>query len=77
MNYKEALELREENYDLEHQLRAAKIVSWLVNSGEFPEEKAESLYERLWDVIANSDEEFDMIVYDVIDQMKEEEEMND
>jgi polyhydroxyalkanoate synthesis regulator phasin len=76
MTYKEALEIRNESPDLEHQLRSAKIVSWLVKNGEIEEEKAEDLYSRLFDVIANSDEEFDMIVYDIIDQMKEEEEMN-
>jgi len=74
MTLQEALELREENYDLEHQLRAAKIVDWLVRNGEFPEEKAEDLYERLWYEIANSEEIFDQIVYDIIEEMKDQDE---
>jgi hypothetical protein len=74
MTFKEASELREKNYDLEHQLRAVKIVNWLVENDEFPESKAEALYERLWDEIANSEEIFDQIVYDIIEEMKDEEE---
>jgi hypothetical protein len=73
MTFKEALELRNEQPDLEHQLRAAKIVSWLIDNDEILKKEAEELYTRLWDEIANSDEEWDHLVYDIIEQMREEE----
>lgn len=72
MTFKEALEIREQDTELEHQLRAAKIVSWLLDQEEIKEDEAEELFLRLWDDISNSDDEFDDIVFNIIEDIREE-----
>jgi predicted RNA-binding Zn-ribbon protein involved in translation (DUF1610 family) len=73
MTFKEALDAKEENIYAEYQMRAARIVNWLLENDEITEEESEELYQLLWSEISESDDEFDQLVYEYIDQIREEE----
>jgi polyhydroxyalkanoate synthesis regulator phasin len=72
----EAIEMRNANPDLEHQLRAAKVVEWMLDNGEVNEEESEELYIRLIDEMYNSDEEYDSLALEIVREIREEKEEN-
>jgi hypothetical protein len=72
MTFQEALEIREQDRDLEHYLRAAKIVDWLVNHEEIKEDEVDDVFATLVDEIANSEDEFDSLVYGIIEDIREQ-----
>lgn len=69
MTFKEALAAKEENIYAEYQIRAARIVNWLIESNEIKEEEAEKVYDELWNEISESDDEYDEIVYNYIEEI--------
>lgn len=72
MTFEEVLKLQSDNPELEHQLRAAKIVNWMLTHGELEQSEAEELFAELEAAIYNSEEEFDEIARIIRDEIRED-----
>jgi hypothetical protein len=71
MTFKEALEHRKKNKNLEHELRAAKIVDWIKSVEKINGKEAEKLYERLIDYIRDEVDSMDDVAIDLLSEIKE------
>jgi polyhydroxyalkanoate synthesis regulator phasin len=74
MTFKEALAAKDKQVYAEYQMRAARIVNWMLEQGEIKEDESEELYLRLWSNISESDDEFDETVFYVLAEMRSEKE---
>jgi len=74
MTFKEALAAKDKQVYAEYQMRAARIVNWMLEQGEIKEDESEELYIRLWSNISESDDEFDEVVFYILAEIKSEKE---
>jgi hypothetical protein len=70
MTFAEALEAKNKDINAEYQMRAARIVSWLLDIGKIKKEEAENFYNRFWNVLFDSDDEFDDVALFIVDKEK-------
>ena len=70
MKFTEARKLREDNPNLEHELRAAKVTAWMLDNNKISKSETQDLYEGLIDSMYNSEEEYDQIVYYILDEIR-------
>jgi hypothetical protein len=77
MTFKQAQIKREENPSLEHELRAAKIVSWFVDhmlneeGEELTDNEKQIIFEKLVEYFEYSNDEADSIVFEIYRDMKD------
>jgi polyhydroxyalkanoate synthesis regulator phasin len=74
MTFKEALAAKDKQVYAEYQMRAARIVNWMLEQGEIKEDESEELYLRLWSNISESDDEFDETVFYILAELRSEKE---
>jgi hypothetical protein len=72
VNFKQALKAKEKNIHAEYQMRAARIVGWLIEQNEITEEESEEVYNSLWNDISKSDDEYDQIALDIVEEIRDE-----
>lgn len=67
--FKEALSKKQEDTNLEYELRAVRIVKWYADKENLSNETTELLYEELVERLAIEDDEWDIALSELLNEI--------